>query len=715
MRLKGLGVPMLPFDRPGSESLANAAEGGRLLGWLRGHALALLLAVALPGAILASLISFRIALDHSTQAVNGRQDEAARILQLAVDARLDRVVAAATTLALSPQLQGGGTPEDVASFARLAGLGVGARLVALLDLERGGPPLLIDTQAPGAAGRVLATLNPVAVRAREEMLRTRQTVISDVYVSRLLNAPVLVVFAPVLDDVPGPGFGAVRGAVEMIIPTAVFVELIRDMAAPEGSVRGLYDARGYTVACSVDGLYPAGQPGPRAGQPFYLGHDGVVELDSPGTAIPTRYVFRALRFDPAWHVSVFARVGLGRALILGPLREGLMVGASVPLLLLAALLVLWRNARRAGRAVDGLDAILSTVPAAVWVDDISRAGVRTRRYLSDRCGAVLGYSRQEVRALGDERVRGFDAEAAFGFAAFQRGVFATGEGTVQLLARHRDGRMRLLRYDERCAARWADGGMRVTGSVIDVTEEVEAAERRHHLERLAVLGEVAVGIAHEMNQPLAAISMATQNADRALAKSPPDLARVANKLSTIRRQIERIAKVIDHTRSFGRRELTGEGAFDVAEVIGDALVLIGGRLRAQGVMTQTSVAQGLPPVNGVGVMLEQVMVNLLANAMDAYRGRPDIGDRRVEIRAEAGVGQVVITIADRAGGIPDSVLPRLFDAFFTTKPSGEGTGLGLSISMATVREMGGTLAVCNRDGGARFEIVLPALTTHPPA
>jgi C4-dicarboxylate-specific signal transduction histidine kinase len=229
----------------------------------------------------------------------------------------------------------------------------------------------------------------------------------------------------------------------------------------------------------------------------------------------------------------------------------------------------------------------------------------------------------------------------------------------------------------------------------------------HQLEKLALLGEVATGIAHEINQPLAAIAMAAQNGTRALGTEPPRLARAGEKFTLIQAQAERINAVITHIRAFGRTGDGQAGPVDVACVIADTASLLVGRLRQDQVVLATQVAEDLPRVIGVAVMLEQVVMNLIVNAVDAYRARPDLAERRIEVRAAVVEGALRIEVADQAGGIAANLLSRIFDPFFTTKPVGAGTGLGLSISMATVAAMGGRLGARNVGGGACFEIVLP--------
>jgi C4-dicarboxylate-specific signal transduction histidine kinase len=123
----------------------------------------------------------------------------------------------------------------------------------------------------------------------------------------------------------------------------------------------------------------------------------------------------------------------------------------------------------------------------------------------------------------------------------------------------------------------------------------------------------------------------------------------------------------------------------------------------------------LPRVMAVPVLLQQVFVNLVANACDAYETiDADEADREIAIRAASDSGRVIVHVTDHAGGIPPDVLPRIFEPFFTTKQR-RGTGMGLAVTDGIIRQIGGTIAACNQDGGATFEIGLPTEGGENPA
>jgi len=227
----------------------------------------------------------------------------------------------------------------------------------------------------------------------------------------------------------------------------------------------------------------------------------------------------------------------------------------------------------------------------------------------------------------------------------------------------------------------------------------------------AATAEIAAGLAHELSQPLASIVLAAENALIALKTAPDETAVVVQKLERIAQQAARAAKLIDHMRFFGRRESGVAQPIDLSAALDGALLILDARLRRTKVEIVRDIAPDLPQVLGTLVLVEQVMINLIANACDACKAATPAlpqGRRRIEVAAFAKGGTVVLTVADRAGGIPVSDLPRVFQPFFTTKPAGEGMGLGLSISYGIVSDMGGTMTARNGKDGAVLELRLPA-------
>ncbi|HYC64082.1 MAG TPA: ATP-binding protein [Reyranellaceae bacterium] len=256
---------------------------------------------------------------------------------------------------------------------------------------------------------------------------------------------------------------------------------------------------------------------------------------------------------------------------------------------------------------------------------------------------------------------------------------------------------------------------------VDDTERRQAEMRLFDASRLANLGEMASGVAHEINQPLAVIRMAADSLQEELesdeAKTDPiglfDF--MKEKLRRISAQTDRASGIIRELRTVARKpsdEAEPFGLADAARISGDLLTE---QLRASRVELKLELPTGPGPVVlGQMSRLQQVVINLVLNARDAileHRGTAAVGVlghitvRVLESRAK---GTAQILVEDDGSGIPDHALPRLFEPFFTTKPTGKGTGLGLSISYDIVRHMHGELSAENRkEGGARFRITLP--------
>jgi len=256
---------------------------------------------------------------------------------------------------------------------------------------------------------------------------------------------------------------------------------------------------------------------------------------------------------------------------------------------------------------------------------------------------------------------------------------------------------------------------RIVERTADLTEKIAALQRTEAIlhetrdnavqaGKLAVLGQLSAGISHELNQPLAALQTFADNAAALLARGRH--AEVAENLQMISDLVGRTGRIVRQLKSFARREADTPQAVNVAATIEHALLIVEPRRRE--IAAQIAVAPFAPElsVTAEAGRLEQVLVNLLLNALDAMHDRPDA---RVEVAVRDATGQVVIEVRDHGPGIPDDVRGHLFEPFYTTKPAGAGLGLGLAISLTIVESYGGTLAARNApDGGAVFVLTLPA-------
>jgi C4-dicarboxylate-specific signal transduction histidine kinase len=236
--------------------------------------------------------------------------------------------------------------------------------------------------------------------------------------------------------------------------------------------------------------------------------------------------------------------------------------------------------------------------------------------------------------------------------------------------------------------------------------ELQVARVAH----LATVGELTTGMAHELNQPLAAISMVSQNAMAVLDANDTGHAALKRKLQRIVKQVERAASVIEHMRMFGRREIEPPASISVAAAIDGAKVIARAGLHQAGARLFIRAEPGLPPVTGQLVPLQQVLINLIGNAINSIdQHTPRLAEerRRIDLEARLDRPAVVIRVSDHAGGIDENVIPHLFDRSVTTRAAGPGIGLGLSISHEIITAMGGVMTARNEGDGAVFEIRLP--------
>ena len=220
--------------------------------------------------------------------------------------------------------------------------------------------------------------------------------------------------------------------------------------------------------------------------------------------------------------------------------------------------------------------------------------------------------------------------------------------------------------------------------------------------KLAAIGQLSAGINHELNQPLTAIRFYAGNARAFLDKSRVE--EVRENLLHIDGLTERMARIINQLKLFARKSSGKPTVVSLTAVIEGALTLLAPRLQRE----QVAVFRHLPDQEvyclGDMVRLEQVLVNLISNALQAME---DVAEPRLDISVSLAEGRVMASVRDRGPGIPPAQLPQIFDPFFTTKEVGEGLGLGLSISMRIIEELGGTLHAENHpDGGAVFTITL---------
>ncbi|MFT4712104.1 MAG: PAS domain S-box-containing protein [Candidatus Azotimanducaceae bacterium] len=203
-------------------------------------------------------------------------------------------------------------------------------------------------------------------------------------------------------------------------------------------------------------------------------------------------------------------------------------------------------------------------------------------------------------------------------------------------------------------------------------ERREAAAQIIHASKLATRGEMATSVAHELNQPLNVIRMAAGSSRRKVAKGTADSEYLNDKLERIEEQTARAAVIIDHMRMFGREAKEYPELIDPRNVVANALDLMGEQLRLAGIEVVTKLTEDCPTILGHTIQLAQVILNLLANASDAMAERD--GEAKIIFRVFEDDEGVNLTSEDTGGGIPEDVLPRIFEPFYTIKEMGQGRG-----------------------------------------
>ena len=239
-------------------------------------------------------------------------------------------------------------------------------------------------------------------------------------------------------------------------------------------------------------------------------------------------------------------------------------------------------------------------------------------------------------------------------------------------------------------------------ALYDRTDELRAQRELIAREKLATVGEIASGVAHEVNNPLAAIRMEAELLGRSTQDTEASAA-----AATIVREVDRAARIVRSLLRLARRADSTPVRVQLNELVRDVAEIRQRVLRADNIEVRARMDQGAESVLGLGQELQQVVINLVTNAEHAVRGRPNAV---IELATEGREGWVRLTVEDSGPGVPQDVRSRIFDPFFTTKSPDEGSGLGLSICLRVVAEVGGRIWLEDSEtlGGAKFVVELPA-------
>ena len=380
---------------------------------------------------------------------------------------------------------------------------------------------------------------------------------------------------------------------------------------------------------------------------------------------------------------------------------------TAPLYLIAALMEQRNAAERALHASEQrFRSMADNSPVLIWMSGPDKRGIFFNQ------GWLRFTGRAIEQELGDGWIDAVHPDDRQHCLDVCHGVFDTKqpfEAEYRLL-RH-DGQYRWV-LDKGMPRFDADGEfLGYIGSVLDITDRKGAEESNRalaHVQRLAIIGELTAAVAHELRQPSAAIMSNAEAALALLDAGGAPSGEIREIINDIKRANVRANEVLGRIQDFLRKRDTPMERLDFhAAVVSDVLLLAASDARKRRVRIRADFSGALPPVVGNRTQLQQVLLNLVVNAMDSMSNTPE--DRRqITIRTKLDCdGQVAVTVADCGSGLAPTNLPRVFESFFTTRS--EGMGLGLSIARSIVETHCGRIwAVNNESGGATFHFTIPA-------
>jgi two-component system NtrC family sensor kinase len=325
-------------------------------------------------------------------------------------------------------------------------------------------------------------------------------------------------------------------------------------------------------------------------------------------------------------------------------------------------------------------------------------------FANPAASALFGYSEAELLGMPVERLSPVEVREAV--ARRETAALAGEPQRYETFVLRAGGERRTVSVSS-APLRERDKITGVITSLRDVTEERRLAEQLLQREKLAAIGQLVSGVAHELNNPLTGIIAFTQ----LLQSSSDATAEQLDSIATICREAKRAAKIVSNLLLFARQRHPERAATDLNTVVLDTLELRRYVLRTQQVEVITDLDEALPETWADPFQLQQVMLNLITNAEQALRGHE--GVKRITLRTRRQRSKLVVSVSDTGPGILPDQIDQVFNPFFTTKQVGEGTGLGLSISDGIVRQHGGQISVRSSPGqGTTFSIELP-LTRAP--
>jgi PAS domain S-box-containing protein len=323
-------------------------------------------------------------------------------------------------------------------------------------------------------------------------------------------------------------------------------------------------------------------------------------------------------------------------------------------------------------------------------------------FVSARCTDVLGYDLEETRNMEyGGRTHPEDLPSAL---LLYRDIVAGKQtfASLEIRVRHKQGEWRRIRFNfsPLCDEKGIIEGVVLSGR--DVTDLKRLEEQLIQAEKLAAMGQMLAGVAHELNNPLTAILGVTELLREREGADEP----TKRQLELTHRQARRAARIVQNLLEFSRPASPQKKPLDVNSLIERTLQLHEHSLRRSSIEVDFRAEPGLPGIIGDANQLIQVFLNLITNAEQAIREVRDSG--RIQVCLNRNADRIIVTVQDDGVGIRPEALPRIFDPFYTTKRPGGGTGLGLSICMSIIREHGGNIeAEALPAGGSAFTVYLP--------
>lgn len=377
-----------------------------------------------------------------------------------------------------------------------------------------------------------------------------------------------------------------------------------------------------------------------------------------------------------------------------------------------------QDLEKAGQEVMHLNRNLESL-VVQRTEELSRSEKKYRRifegsmdmiFILDDQGLFLDINEAGLTALGDRK-----RDEVTGTMSLAD-LFESSDDYRQFVSDlHSDGYVK----DRQCHLRAADGSdfyilvsatvrkddagrvISYEGMAKDITARLYMERQLQQADKLASLGQISTGLAHEINNPLGVMLGYTQ----LLLRDNAPGTQIYDDLKTIEKHARNCKTVVEDLLKFARSTRTTKSSIDINECIEDVISLLGHQFELDNITVDARLDQNLPPLIADGEKLKQVFMNLLMNAKQAISGE---GSIQVGTRLDSPGRNVLVSISDNGCGIPARQINRIFDPFFTTKPVGEGTGLGLSVSYGIIQDHDGRIEVDSRPGkGSTFTLVLP--------